>query len=108
MSEIILIVKSGGLVTIGEYCLLGFLLATTAGFVLDYSRRLRDIERKVTLLLSHFKIDPTSPVDPSSRVRDLIADPKQRFAAIKAYRRETGANLKDAAEVVDRLMGIRH
>ena len=94
--------------TIGEYCLFGFLFATTAGFVLDYTRRLRDIERKITLLLSHFEIDPTSPAEASGRVRDLAADPKQRFTAIKAYRRETGANLKDAAEVVDRIMGIRH
>ena len=93
--------------TISEYCLYGFLFAIAAAFVLDYSRRLRDIERKVTLLLSHFEIDPASPVKPSSRVRDLAADPKQRFAAIKAYRRETGANLKDAAEVIDRIIDIK-
>jgi hypothetical protein len=77
--EIILITKPGGLVTIGEYCLFGYLFATTAAFVLDYSRRLRDVERKITLLLSHFEIDPTSPVEPSGRVRDLAADPKQRL-----------------------------
>ena len=93
--------------TIVEYSLFGSLLAITAGLALDYSRRLRDIERKITLLLSHFEIDPTSPVEPSSRVRDLAADPKKRFAAIEAYRGETGANLKEAAEVIDRMMDIR-
>ena len=91
----------------GEYFLFGFLCATTAALVLDYSRRLGDIERKITLLLSHFEIDPTSAVEPSKRIRDLAADPKRHFAAIKAYRRETGANLKDAAEVIDRMLGIR-
>jgi ribosomal protein L7/L12 len=33
----------------------------------------------------------------------LAVDPKQRIAAIKAYRQQTGAGLKVAMDVVDKI-----
>jgi ribosomal protein L7/L12 len=33
----------------------------------------------------------------------LAADPKQRIAAIKAYREQTGAGLKVAAAMIDKV-----
>jgi ribosomal protein L7/L12 len=33
----------------------------------------------------------------------LAADPKQRIAAIKAYREQTGAGLKEAVAVIDKI-----
>ena len=89
--------------TIMEYSLSGFLLATVIAWAVEHSRRLRDVERKVTVLLCHFKIDPNSPVEPSSHVHTLALDPEQRIAAIKAYRIQTGAGLREAAAVIDEI-----
>jgi ribosomal protein L7/L12 len=33
----------------------------------------------------------------------LAADPKQRIAAVKAYREQTGASLKEAVAVIDKV-----
>jgi hypothetical protein len=86
-----------------EYWFLGLLAAFVIATAVLYAQRIRDIERKVTLLLAHFKIDPTSSVEPSSHVRSLAADPHKLTAAIKAYRAETGADLKEAAAVINKL-----
>jgi hypothetical protein len=79
-----------------------FVIAVIVGLG-DLHQRLRDVDRKLNLLLSHLKVDPTALV--SSRVRELAADPKQRLAAIRAYRRETGAGLAEAAAAVEKLGG---
>jgi len=71
--------------------------------LVTYIRRVRELERKVTLLLTHFKIDPLGIVEPSQDVLDLLADPANKIAAIKAYRRETGADLAEAARAIEKL-----
>jgi ribosomal protein L7/L12 len=89
--------------TIPEYTLAFLLLANVITTYFNNTQRLQDLERKLNLLLVHQHIDPTSQVKPSSRVIALAADPQQRIAAIKAYRTETGAGLKDAAAVIDEI-----
>jgi len=48
-------------------------------------------------------IDPTAQVAPSSHVMSLAADPQQRIEAIKAFRAQTGAGLKEAVAVIDKI-----
>jgi ribosomal protein L7/L12 len=87
--------------SIPEYILTFLLVANVIVACLSNARRLRDMERKLDLLLARLHIDPTSQVNPSNRVISLAADPQQRIAAIKAYRGETGADLREAAAVID-------
>jgi ribosomal protein L7/L12 len=89
--------------TIPEY-ILGFLLvANVMASIFGRTRSLQDVERKMNLVLRHLGIDPSAQVPPSSEVVSLAADPKQRIAAIRAYRLESGSGLKEAAAVIDRI-----
>jgi ribosomal protein L7/L12 len=98
-----LIYTGDELMTISEY-MLGFLLIANAIALLsNRTRQLPDVERKLNLVLAHFGIDPTAEVAPSDRVTSLASDPRQRIEAIKAYRMQTGAGLKESAAVIDRI-----
>jgi ribosomal protein L7/L12 len=94
--------------TIPEY-IFAFLLVTNAiGIFGSQARRSQDVERKLNLVLAHLGIDPMAQVSPSSHVVSLAADPQQRIAAIKAYRQQTGAGLKEAVAVIDRIASGRN
>jgi ribosomal protein L7/L12 len=88
--------------TIAEYALV-FLLSANALSSFSHMRRIQEMERKLNLVLTHLGIDPTAQVAPSSHVMSLAADPKQRIAAVKAYREQTGASLKEAVAVIDKV-----
>ena len=47
---------------------------------------------------------PLSP-EPSKLVRQLALDSSKKIEAIKAYRRESGADLRKAKQVVEQLRG---
>jgi ribosomal protein L7/L12 len=66
-------------------------------------RRLRENDHKVDLLLRHAGIDPSKPAEPSERVKVLAQQPSQRIEAIKAYRQETGADLRAAKAMIESL-----
>ena len=66
-------------------------------------RRIRTIERRLALLLHHFGIDPAANVPPSEEVRRLAADPGKKLQAIRLYGKETGADVKTAAAVINAL-----
>ncbi|TXL70890.1 hypothetical protein FHP25_32705 [Vineibacter terrae] len=68
-------------------------------------RRVGNIERKLSLLLQHFSVDPGSMPPPSEQVRRLAALPDGKMKAIRAYREETGASLKEAKALVG---GLTH
>jgi ribosomal protein L7/L12 len=89
--------------TIPEYIFAFLLAANAIGAFVSRARRLQDVERKLNLVLAHLGIDPTAELSPSSHVVNLATDPQQRIAAIKAYRLQTGAGLKDAVAVIDRI-----
>jgi ribosomal protein L7/L12 len=52
---------------------------------------------------THLGFDLNVQMAPSSHVISLAADPQQRIEAIKAYRTQTGAGLKEAMAVVDKI-----
>jgi hypothetical protein len=64
-------------------------------------RRLREQDHKLNLLLHQAGIDLLRPAEPSERVKTLAQQPSQRVEAIRAYRQETGADLR-AAGISDR------
>jgi ribosomal protein L7/L12 len=89
--------------TVPEYWLAFLLVGSVIAAFFNHVRRLQDVERKLNLLLAHLGIDPTAVVPPSSHVVSLAKDPQQRIAAIKAYRQQTGAGLKEAAAVIEKI-----
>jgi len=86
----------------GAIVLVGVLLSLAA---LDSfkERRIRTIEHRLALLLHHFGIDPTANVPPSEQVRRLAADPGKKLQAVRLYSKETGADVKTAAAVINAL-----
>jgi ribosomal protein L7/L12 len=89
--------------TVSEYWLAFLLVGSVIAAFFSHVRRLQDVERKLDLVLAHFGIDPTAVVPPSSHVVSLAKDPRQRIAAIRAYRQQTGAGLKAAAAVIEKI-----
>ena len=67
-------------------------------------KRLRDLEVRFEKLLLHvgFVADPNPPI--TDDVRVLARTPGAKVAAIRAYRQQTGAGLKEAKEAVEKLM----
>jgi LmbE family N-acetylglucosaminyl deacetylase len=67
-------------------------------------KRLRDLEVRFEKLLLHvgFVADPSPPI--TDEVRVLARTPGAKIAAIRAYRQQTRAGLKEAKEAVERLM----
>jgi ribosomal protein L7/L12 len=89
--------------TVTDFVLLAFLVVAN-GIAFGHTRRVQELERKINLVLSHLGIDPTAEVAPSSHVVSLASDPRQRIAAIKAYREQTGAGIREAKAVIDKLV----
>ena len=58
------------------------------------------LERKIDLILKHLGLDPNQDVDP--RVTELMKA-GQKIQAIKLYREQTGAGLKEAKDYVESL-----
>jgi Ribosomal protein L7/L12 C-terminal domain len=71
---------------------------TSAGS--NNGRRLKRLERKVDLILSHLGLDPNQGVSP--QVMELVKA-GQKIQAIKVYREQTGAGLKEAKDYVESL-----
>jgi ribosomal protein L7/L12 len=74
--------------------------------VLGIDASVKRIERKVArlenylmLILNHLEIPVASPLSP--QVQELAQDPARKIAAIKQYREETGAGLKEAKEAIE-------
>jgi hypothetical protein len=68
----------------------------------EQARRLRDVERKLDLLLlEHLGIVVPEPEAPAGVVDELMAG--RKIQAIKAYREATGLGLKDAKDAVEAL-----
>jgi hypothetical protein len=61
--------------------------------------RLRKVEASNRILLQN--------LGPSERVRRLAADPGNRIEAMRAFREETGADVRAAIAVIDALLAAR-
>lgn len=88
--------------TVIDFVLLAFLVMVN-GLTFSHTRGIQELERKLNLVLAHLGIDPNAQVAPSNHVISLAKDPKQRIKAIKAYRKQTGAGLKEAMAVIDKV-----
>ena len=60
----------------------------------------RRLERKVDLILSHLGLDPNLGVN--EKIMELVKAGK-KIEAIKVYREQTGAGLKEAKDYVESL-----
>ncbi|HEY3784627.1 MAG TPA: hypothetical protein VGL55_05055 [Steroidobacteraceae bacterium] len=83
--------------------LAGVLLLIVGYTLTRIERRLRGQDHKLDLLLPQAGIDPSRPTEPFERVKTLAQQPAQRIEAIRAYRQETGAELRTAVAVIDSL-----
>jgi len=66
--------------------------------------RIRELERKVDLLMRHLGLDAGSPAGSSGGVPDDVARlvrEGRKIDAIKRYREITGLGLKEAKDAVD-------
>jgi len=71
---------------------------TTAGS--NNGWRLKRLERKVDLILNHLGLDPNQGVSP--QVMELVKA-GQKIQAIRMYREQTGAGLKEFKDYVESL-----
>lgn len=62
-------------------------------------RKLKRIELGLDLILEKLEINVPDLL--SEQVRELALDPQKRIAALKLYRRETGASLRESIEAID-------
>jgi hypothetical protein len=78
--------------------------AGTATWATRQRLNLRRLERKLDALLQHHGIQ--LPSNLSSEVQRLASDPKQKIAAIKLHREQTGLSLAEAKEAVEEFNGL--
>lgn len=96
---------------------MGILVALGFFIVFTIERRLSDLlrqfvilQRKIDLVLKHLGIeDVASQISGvSAKVQEIASDPARKIEAIKVYREETGASLKDAKDAVEMWMKEKH
>src|SRR5438067_4588595 len=66
--------------------------------------RLRRVEAKLDLILKHLGLEykgPETSAGLSEEVKALADDPRQKIAAIKLHREQTGLGLKEAKDAVE-------
>ena len=66
----------------------------------------RSLESKAAMtkrLLAHRGVESETDVEPSAKVRELAVDRKTYVDAIRAYRQQTGLDLREAKAFVDAL-----
>jgi ribosomal protein L7/L12 len=79
------------------------ILVAIAVAQLRLGRQLSDQQATIAKLVARLGVELDSPLEPSDAVRELAKNPDQYIVAIRAYRQETGAGLKEAKAVVDKL-----
>jgi ribosomal protein L7/L12 len=62
--------------------------------------QLRATEAELDALMRHFGVLQGAWAEPSDEVKALAKDPRRHIDAIRAYRQRTGAELREAKEVV--------
>ncbi len=67
------------------------------------NKRLQSTDAKLAAILNHLGIEWGILAEPSEKVKDLAKVPESKIEAVRAYRQQTGAGLKEAVEVVETL-----
>ncbi|MEL7142147.1 MAG: ribosomal protein L7/L12 [Cyanobacteria bacterium J06573_11] len=95
--------------TLHDLLYLGLLTLVVSVTMLGFSSRVGRLESKIgrverglTLLMESANIEMPSLL--SERVKQIAKNPKRKIEAIRAYREETGAGLKEAKEAVEEFM----
>lgn len=86
--------------------MVGLLVCLFAGMISREKRQrlaLRRVERKVDALLKHQGVAFPSKLSPE--VQSLASDPRQKIAAIKLHRQQTGLSLAEAKAEVEEFGG---
>lgn len=68
------------------------------------NQRVRHLETRLERLLLHLGFDADQIPPATDEVKALARTPGGKIAAIKAYRQQTGAGLREAKTEVERLM----
>ncbi len=84
--------------------LLLLLRRTADGFSYGDHKRIRRVEEQLDFIVNHLGL---KGVPASAAMWKEAADAGDKIAAIKAYREETGAGLKEAKEAVEAYIGTR-
>ena len=90
-----------------QWVILVFLVVSAVIIARDAVNTRRDVlrvDRKLNLVLKQMGIIYEESFGLSERVRELARDPSRKIEAIKVYREETGAGLKDAKDAVEALI----
>lgn len=88
-----------------NYIVLFVLLMCTA-VIAELKGEVGRLNRKLTLLLQHHKIDPQARVPLSGQAREEVVSlikAKKKVEAIKVYRQHTDAGLKEARDAVEEM-----
>ncbi|MEO0807351.1 MAG: ribosomal protein L7/L12 [Cyanobacteria bacterium J06643_4] len=95
--------------TLHDLLYLGLLTLVVSVTMLGFSSRVGRLESKIsrverglTLLMENANLEMPSLL--SERVKQIAKNPKRKIEAIRAYREETGAGLKEAKEAVEEFM----
>lgn len=95
--------------TLHDLLYLGLLTLVVSVTMLGFSSRVGRLESKIgrverglTLLMESANLEMPSLL--SERIKQIARDPKRKIEAIRAYREETGAGLKEAKEAVEEFM----
>jgi ribosomal protein L7/L12 len=67
------------------------------------NKRLQRMETKLTAILHHLGVEQDILPEPSEKVQDLAKVPNSKIDAVRIYRKQTGAGLKEAVKVVEKL-----
>ena len=89
--------------TLPYWVVLTLVVLSAALALIDHVRRLRQVERKLNVIMQKLGLDPNAFVEPSAEVVALSIDPTRKIEAIRLYRAQTGAGLSEANQVVARL-----
>jgi ABC-type uncharacterized transport system ATPase subunit len=93
-------------INVPDGLMLGLLVCLLVGMVSREKRQrlaLRRVERKVDALLKHQGVE--LPCKLSPEVQSLAVDPRQKIAAIKLHREQTGLSLAEAKAEVEEFGG---
>ena len=90
--------------TMPYWVVLVLALGSAAFALIDHVRRLRQVERKLNVIMQKLGLDPNAFVEPSAEVVALSTDPSRKIEAIRLYRAQAGAGLAEANQVISRLM----
>lgn len=70
----------------------------------EIRRKVARLDQKLNLILDHLNLEYEEYSALSERVKEIARDPGRKIEAIKAYREETGAGLREAKEAVEAWM----